>query len=439
LRRRRRNAPRVDELDSHGARLDSLGWRSGVHMRAVMAAMIVVVLGACGAAVPPVHGKGGPAWTELTSEHFTVWTDGDPANVRELMREMEYLREVVSSVMFPSTPASARTLVIVLRDDDELAEFSPTGEPRPYAMSAHPPLRQPLIVLSEFSNRDPRNLRLAHELTHVISFGVVHYQPRWFAEGMAEFFETVRLDPDAATAVVGNPPEEPVAHLEPTAQLFQWRDISSDEEHHYSTAWALFTFLVAEHANELVQFTRLLDRSELDGDEMTEQMARLWGEGFRSLPLGELDGRLALWLRTGRHLVLHVTMPHHNWPIAERALGDADTYAIRAALRIELGKKEQARPDVNAAIALEPNHVLGRLLGVAIDQKMVTVEQARALVAAHPDDWRAWWLVTLAIEEVDGDQKEYDEARAKTCGMVAHNAALAPPRPLCPARENAAR
>ena len=55
-------------------------------MRAVMGAMIVAVLGACGAAVPPVRGKGGPAWTELTSQHFTVWTDGDPANVRELMR-----------------------------------------------------------------------------------------------------------------------------------------------------------------------------------------------------------------------------------------------------------------------------------------------------------------------------------------------------------------
>ena len=408
-------------------------------MRAVMGAMIVAVLGACGAAVPPVRGKGGPAWTELTSQHFTVWTDGDPANVRELMREMEYLREVVGSVMFPSTPASARTLVIALRDDDELAAFSPTGEPRPYAISAHPPLRQPLIVLSEFSNRDPRNLRLAHELTHVISFGAVHHQPRWFAEGMAEYFETVRLDPDAATAVVGDAPEAPVARLEPIAQLFQWRDISSDEEHHYSTAWALFTFLVATHHDELARFTRLLDGSDLDGDEMTEQMPRLWGEGFASLPLHGVDDELKRWLLTGKHLVLHLAMEHHKWPIAERALDDADTYAIRAALRIELGKKEEARPDVDAALALEPNHVLGRLLGVAIDQKMITVEQARSLVAAHPGDGRAWWLVTLAIEEVDGDQKEYDEARAKTCGLVAHNAALAPPRPLCPAHADAAQ
>ena len=36
---------------------------------------------ACGAAVPPVPGKGGPAWHELTSPHFVVWTDADGKRV----------------------------------------------------------------------------------------------------------------------------------------------------------------------------------------------------------------------------------------------------------------------------------------------------------------------------------------------------------------------
>src|SRR5205814_8277341 len=131
------------------------------------ATVIVAVLGlaACGAAIPPVHGKGGPAWAELTSEHFTVWTDGDLERVREEVRDMEYRRRPVVGVMFPSAPASGRMLVIALRDDDELAAFAPTGSPRPFAMSAHPPLRQPLIVMSAFSNR--ADDVLAHELTHV--------------------------------------------------------------------------------------------------------------------------------------------------------------------------------------------------------------------------------------------------------------------------------
>src|SRR5262245_24480657 len=161
-------------------------------------------LGACGAAIPPVHGKGGPAWVELTSEHFTVWTDGDLERVREHVREMEYLRRLVVGVMFPSAPASGRMLVIALRDDDELTAFAPTGAPRPFAISARPALRQPLIVMSAFSNH--ANDVLAHELTHVISFGVLQNQPRWLAEGMAQFFETVRYSRDRTTADVGDAP-----------------------------------------------------------------------------------------------------------------------------------------------------------------------------------------------------------------------------------------
>lgn len=401
----------------------------------VRAVVIVIALGiaACGAAIPPVHGKGGPAWRELASEHFTVWTDGDPARARELMREMEYLRRVVVGVMFPSSPASGRMLVIALRDDDELAAFSSTGEPRPFAISAHPPLRQPLIVMSVFSNRDPSDQRLAHELTHVISFGVLHYQPRWLAEGMAQFFENVRLDADAATADVGDAPKVDIdlrSQLVPIAKLFKWKGLSSNEEREYRTAWAVFMFLYNTRAKELVQYLQLLQR---DGETSPDQMERTWNEAFPSLRFGDVDVELQQWLITGRHDVMRVKMEQHRWPVTERTLGDADTYAIRGALRIELDQRAQGRAEVTAALELEPNHALARVLLVALDNKMITVEQARALVAAHPDDWRAWWLATLAIEEVGGDVAEYEAARAKTCAMVAQNAALAPPRPLCTA------
>jgi hypothetical protein len=52
-------------------------------------AVVIAALGiaACGPAIPPVHGKGGPAWLELTSEHFTVWTNGDPSRARQLVRK----------------------------------------------------------------------------------------------------------------------------------------------------------------------------------------------------------------------------------------------------------------------------------------------------------------------------------------------------------------
>jgi hypothetical protein len=179
-----------------------------------------------------------------------VWTDGDRAEVRELVQQMEHLRQVVFGVTFSGMP-DGRTLVFALRDDDELAAFSSTEQPRAYALMAGIPLWQPAIVLSARSQIQDSERTVAHELTHVISFAAVHYQPRWLAEGMANFFQTLPLDVDRGTADVGVPPAirgQPMrmrmADLLPVEQLFAWREMTAHEEREYSTAWLLVTYLI---------------------------------------------------------------------------------------------------------------------------------------------------------------------------------------------------
>lgn len=409
-----------------------------MHATTIRDAVLAVVLVGCGGALPAVPGKGGPPWIELTSEHFTVWTDADGARARELVREMEHLRQVVVGVAFPAMPAAGRTLVIAMRDDDELAAFSSTDQPRAYAMSPGPPLWQPMVVLSAFSNRDPGNIAVAHELAHLISFAVIHHQPRWFAEGMAKYFETVSLDPGAATAEVGIAPQNrgqpmQMAHLVPVSMLFGWKGITASERPEYSTSWALFTFLINEHRPELVHYMELLRSSGKPRDQVTvEEAQRMWREAFPSLPLGEVDLELKNWLLTGHHVVLRFNVPPRSWPIAERALGDADVYAVRGMLRILTSDRDaDARPDLAAALAAEPTNVLARVFTVALDRKMLSVDEARAMTAAHGADWRAWWLAAMAISAVQGSAEELEAARAKACTILAHNPAVIAPPKLC--------
>lgn len=415
----------------------------GAILRAVTTVMTVMtvgllgVLAACGAAVPPVPGKGGPAWIELTSEHFTVWTDASPARGRELIREMERLRQIVVGVVFQSVPTSGRDLVIALRDDDELTALSPTGEPRAYAMPAQSPLWQPAFVLSAFSNRDREDRTIAHELTHAISYAVVHHQPRWLAEGMAEYFETVELDPDRTTADIGVAPQyrgQPIqmAHLMPIARLFAWAAPARNEAREYSTAWALFTFLINEHRAELGRYTQLLDSSFDARATPADRAARAWSEAFPSLPISTVDGVLQQWLVTGHHLVLHVNVQLQTWPITERSLGDADVYAVRGLLRVAVGNQEaQAHQDLAAALATEPTNVLARLLTVVLDHAKLTPEDGRALTVAHEDDWRAWLLATMALSAAHGNEAEAQAARERACELIAANPALSPPATLC--------
>ena len=426
-------------FDALDMRMANGGFPMRSMVRVVLCWMTVAgMLAACGAAVPPIPGKGGPAWLEVTSEHFTVWTDADRAQVRELVQQMEHLRQVVIGVAFPSVPADGRVLVVALRDDDELAAFSKTGQPRALAMTAGAPLWQPTIVLSAFSTFQTSDRTVAHELTHVISFAVVHHQPRWLAEGMAEFFETVRLDPDRGTADVGVAPEyrgSPLrmAHLIPISKLFEWNEISEHEEREYSTAWALFTFLINVHQRELAHYLQLLHSVGSPCARSTaDQAAAIWREAFPSLPLAEVDNELRQWLVTGSHVVMHFNVQLRDWPIAERALGDADVYAARGAMRALItDRRVDARADATAALAAEPANVLARLLVAALDRAEPTVDQVRAMTAAHRDDWRAWWVAAHVLSAAHGDAAEIADAQRTACALFARNPALLAPSELC--------
>src|SRR5262249_47479138 len=128
------------------------------------------------AAIPPVPGQGGPAWTELTSEHFTLWTDAPLGRARELMRENDDLRQVWIGPASRSVAGPGRSLVIALRDDEVHGYIAPQFG----AISSPPygnPIRQGLILLPAESKNQADEITEAHELTHVISHAVIHHQP----------------------------------------------------------------------------------------------------------------------------------------------------------------------------------------------------------------------------------------------------------------------
>jgi hypothetical protein len=47
---------------------------------------------------------------------------------------------------------------------------------------------------------------VVHEVTHAISFNAIHHQPRWFAEGLASYFETIQLNAPNQHVDVGEQP-----------------------------------------------------------------------------------------------------------------------------------------------------------------------------------------------------------------------------------------
>jgi hypothetical protein len=403
---------------------------------------VVVITGllvACRGPVPPVPGKGGPTWIELTSPHFTIWTDGDLDRARELVRKMERMRLILVYAVFPTAPAEGRDLAIVLRDDAELRAFSETDQIRPFAVPAQFPLWQPMIVLSASSKQGALEVALAHELTHAISFGAIHHQPRWLAEGMATYFETVGLDPTLGTVDIGGLAavrSVGIADFVPISELFEWTKVSKEETRQYSTAWMLFWFLISQHGAELQRYAHLLDGAGAEIKRRPDLARRIWDVVFPTLPLTVVDRELHHWIFNGSSVVTHLTLKARDWSATERRLGDADVYAIRALLRgLTGGRDAQARADVAAALAVEPTNVLAHLLAASLGHIEITADDARAIAAVHEDDWRAWMLVAGAVQDSHIEAGEAEAARARACEIIAANPALLPPRELlCPGR-----
>jgi hypothetical protein len=366
---------------------------------------------------------------ELTSEHFTLWTDAPAERARRIVQKMERLRRIVLGTAFENAADQpGRSMVIALRDRDEFHAFAPREAGAWTAPPGHNPLRQPLIVVAADAEGHDSAV-FTHELTHVISYNVIREQPRWFAEGMAGYFETIRLDEEHGKVELGRPLDQLEARLQrygltPPELLFTCESSSCTDLSFYTTAFVLFSYLVNERRDDLATYERVL--KQLPHGDGGEVFARI----FPDLSPTELRGTLQHWLTEGKMVLNSFAVQAEEWPITERMLGDGDVYATRALLRVLNDQDPQlTRADVAAALAADPTEVIAQVVGVILRGGSIDGDTARAVAAAHPNDWRAQMLVAFAL----GNGPEADAARARACALGAENPAILLPDGLCPA------
>lgn len=371
---------------------------------------------ACGPRLPDLPSAGGPPWRELGSMHFTMWTDAPVDEAREMLQRMEWLRSVIYGAVFPDLPAGGKTFVVVLRDAREASVFVPPYHTAYATAGPGNPVREPMIVMPSDPHGD--SLLVTHELSHAISYNAVHDQPRWFAEGLATYFETIDLDMAKGTADVGSLRPEVKRGLEqhglvPAARMFACARLScTDDFSFYITAWAMFAYLRTEHPKELAAFEHLLGE---------EPASKAWREVFPDLDAAKLDMELRQFLVNGGLDIAHYTIEKRTWPIAVRVLGDADVHALRALL---LHNRDRTAPavatEVDAALALDPTNVLAQVMYLFVHHQVRSIEEARALTAAHPTDLLAWTVLASASDR----GAEHEAAVAKACALMAENPAI---------------
>jgi hypothetical protein len=384
---------------------------------AVVLAVLVLLAGCpARAAVPKLPSQGGPAWIELQSDHFTLWTDAKPERARTLMRQIEHLRQVLVAIGFDNATDLSRSMVVAFGSRAETLAYIPERT-LAYAVSAFlSPIRQPMIVMPADVDGDDAHV-ITHELIHVITGNLIPAQPRWFAEGMAEFFASVGLDPDKAVVEVGRPSRSIVGALRnyrplPVEQMFACDSVCGGWDF-YVTGWAMFAYLANQRTQELIEYTTRLYALPLT----REGREQAWREVFPDLTPAAFDHELRKWIAYGKYGVRRFELKLAAPRFAERALNDTDVLAVRAVLGSGRAQAEGKVPEELApALAADPTHLLAQLVRDAVRQP-TTVEAMQRVTEAHPEDWRSWMLLSRAAK----GGPEAAAAKQRACELLPAN------------------
>lgn len=381
-------------------------------MRLVVTAGLAAMLGGsgCGAVLPKLPSEGGPAWREVQSEHFTLWTDASSSRARQLVQEMEERRQVLARAM-GGAAAEGRIFAIGLRSFREAMEFMPKDVLAMAWSRQHPASQAGILFSADYGNGEGEMV-MNHELAHAISDSIVTNQPRWFAEGLACYFEMASLDKLEGTVEIGVPARPRLLTvwtdvLTPVEEALKCNDLSCADERFYATSWAMFSYFLNRHYERFSRYQQGLNELERPAGQL-----QLWRETFEGLSPSDIDRELKSAARSFKRPRIRVTV--QRYPMTERLLSDADVLAARAvAYTMRPENAQKSRAATSAALALEPLHPLAQIISVAWELPL-TLEQARAVTKAHPESWRAWILV----EHLASGTPEGDAARQRRCALA---------------------
>ena len=397
--------------------------------KTALAAVVALACGCAGAGRRPPHDAS--EWRELTGEHFVLRTDLPPALARSTLVELERVRSgLLAAAWHGARTPPGKLAILALRDRDELAWFA---DPLVRGFVTRDLIGERLLVFQAGEGPGLTGLEtLKHELAHLIDDCFLLRQPRWLAEGLATFLQTLRLDDAAGVAVLGAPPLEPLQHLAagglaPVRELFAWRAMSFDASTAdlYATSWLLTHYLLFERGKEFSAFQRRLMRAE-DPDAAFRAAAPDLDE--RALDEA-LRLHLAERLRARSFPTFQVAVPPWVSEIAEAKIPESEVHAIFATLHLvgagkpsREAREERAAPELEEAREKDPTNVTALLATRLLElPRAERIARVRAAAQAHPDDWRAQTLLGRVLADEPSAAAEREKALLRAVELSPDN------------------
>ncbi len=270
-------------------------------------------------------------WTLARSAHFEVYSQAGEHNAQSTLLWLERVRAFFVRAGVATAGADlerhGRVRVIAFKSRQEYAAYRPHPTADAYFLSA--PARDylvfPALGSQEFGIA-------AHEYAHLVVHSMgVQLRP-WLAEGIAEFFSTVRIG-ERESFIGGDLPARSLALRQgawiPLSELLSAnspiRGDAKQTDMFYAQSWALTDMFIfsPKYRDHLTQF--LGERAPAESE--AEAISRIYGK-----PLSSVMADLRAWTLTPGVRFALPGVPAADEPAAISSLSDFDSHAVLADL-----------------------------------------------------------------------------------------------------------
>jgi tetratricopeptide (TPR) repeat protein len=259
---------------------------------------------------------------------------------------------------------------------------------------------------------------LAHEFAHHVSSYVLLREPRWFAEGLATWAETVGATESGVRMVTGAVPlgRRVLARPQrmPASQLFAWDGTVPPDRlaPYYDAAWLLVHHLSNQHPDALRAYEGRLAGAE-DPDAAFQAVFPQWDPATPG-GLDLLDRELDAWARNGR-LDGKPVQVDSSPNLSVQPVEPAEVHAMRILLWAggAPGEGDEAaiRAELDEALGEDPYHPV-LLRERARREGKDPLPLARLSVKGRPGDPRAWSFLAENLPREAAAEREAALRRA---------------------------
>ena len=374
--------------------------------RVLLGVLLLVASGCATEPTAPRHAN--DRWLRLTTDHFDLATDLAPTDARMAAEALEKTRHALLQAAWTHVDdrITERTTVVVFREKLDYDHYQHGKSIGLYTWAVRPTIfiyglpdqwAQRTALSDESSTSVVR-----HELTHRLAAGIYGRQPRWFAEGLAQFLETTALSEDGKTATLGRVNLVALRKYHScrdvtVADALAWRaDTANDMRLTcglYGVSFLLVHYLYNQKSQELATYETKLAKGA--------DPARAFTESFPDLVVANLDKELNQYSNYGKFTEFERPISDIQIVTSPATITAADVLAIRAQFAYVSGQADESRREISEALSLESGNSLALRMMRLEDHALPNdaLARLRAQVERRPDDADAWHELGLLVPE----------------------------------------